>query len=219
MKVNKSIRSQIKDVTNKGIVTVAANAFGNVDSQGDISVYGSFSKTIKENFGRVKWLLNHDTTLLLGVPVSAQETPQYLEITGQLNMNKEMSRNIYEDYKLYAEYGKSLEHSIGVSAIKWAIDGDIRTVSEWKLWEYSTLTAWGANENTPMLSIKDANSEMEWLNVKLNKGNYTDEKFVEIERQIQLLKSLIEEPAKTTPSTEPIDWKGISQSFIQSLKK
>ena len=215
----KSLKSQVKDVTNQGLVVVAANAFGNVDVQGDMSVNGSFSKTINENFARVKWFLNHDTTLLLGVPVSAQETPQYLEITGQLNMNKEMSRNIFEDYKLYAEYGKSLEHSIGVDAIKWSMEGQIRKVTEWKLWEFSTLTAWGANEKTPMLSIKDAKGEMDWLNLKLDKGNYTDEKFKEIEKQIQLLKSLIEEPGKPTPTTEPIDWKSLSDTFIQSLKK
>jgi len=215
----KSLKSQVKDIDSKGLVVVAANAFGNVDVQGDMSMTGSFAKTIQENFNRVKWFLNHDTTLLLGVPVAAQETPQYLEITGQLNMNKEMSRNIFEDYKLYAEYGKTLEHSIGVDAIKWSQEGTIRKVSEWRLWEFSTLTAWGANENTPMLSIKDAKSEMDWLNLRLDKGKYTDEKFLEIEKQIQLLKSLIEEPAIATPTTEPIDWKSLSDTFIQSLKK
>lgn len=211
----KSFKSQIKDLDQKGRVVVAANAFGNIDSQGDISTYGSFSKTLKENFERVRWLLNHDTTKLLGVPIEGTETQNHLQIVGQLNMEKEMSRDVYADYKLYAEYGKSLEHSIGVDPIKYDIQGQVRKVSEWKLWEFSTLTAWGANSQTPMLDIK---SDVEWMNIQLNKGDYTDEKFKEIEKQLQILKSLIAEPTDVTPVTEPIDWKSLSDTFIKSLK-
>lgn len=211
----KSFKSQIKDLDQKGRVVVAANAFGNIDSQGDISTYGSFSKTLKENFERVRWLLNHDTTKLLGVPIEGTETQNHLQIVGQLNMEKEMSRDVYADYKLYAEYGKSLEHSIGVDPIKYDIQGQVRKVSEWKLWEFSTLTAWGANPQTPMLDIK---SDVEWMNIQLNKGDYTDEKFKEIEKQLRILKSLITEPESSTPVTEPIDWKSLSDTFIKSLK-
>jgi len=213
----KKFNTQVKDITQQGQVVVAANAFGNIDVQGDISVYGSFAKTLNENFDRVKWFLNHDTTQLLGVPIQGVETPQYLQITGQLNMAKDISKNIYEDYKLYAEYGKTLEHSIGVDAIKFVIEDGIRKVTEWRLWEFSTLTAWGANADTPLISIKSAD-ELNWLNLKLEKGNYTDDKFKEIEKQIQLLKSLIDEPSKLTQPTEPIDWKSLSDIFINSLK-
>ena len=52
----------------RGIVTVAVNGIGIVDSQNDISMPGSFNKTLKENITRMKWFLNHDTTQLLGVP-------------------------------------------------------------------------------------------------------------------------------------------------------
>lgn len=212
----KAYKSRVKDVTEKGIVVVAANAFGNVDSQGDISVPGSFSKTIRENFDRVKWFLNHDTTQLLGVPISATESPNYLEITGQLNLKKDIGRNAYEDYKLYAEYGKSLEHSIGVDAIKYDIKDNIRKVTEWKLWEFSTLTNWGANPNTPMLAIKsDVIEHIKWLELSMKKGNYTDDKFREIEKALNTLKSLTE-PANTT-QPEPIDWKSVTTQFIKSL--
>lgn len=218
----KTYKSQVKDLDQKGIVVVAANAFNNIDSQGDISMPGSFTKTLKENFDRVKWFLNHNTTQLLGVPIIGKETSQYLEITGQLNMNKEMSRNIYEDYKLYAEYGKSLEHSIGVDAIKYDITEKTRKVSEWKLWEFSTLTNWGANPDTPMIAIKsntDLEDQLSWLQISMRKGNYTDERFTEIEKAITRLKSLIAEPAMATPTIEPIDWKGLADTFITNLKK
>ena len=131
----KSLLTEIKDLDEKGIVTVAANALGNVDSQKDMSLPGSFQKTIVEGFPRLKWFLNHNSDFLLGVPLEAKEINPYLQIRGQLNMKKQLSKDVYEDYKLYADNGKSLEHSIGVDAVKHEMKGDIRHVSEWKLWE------------------------------------------------------------------------------------
>ena len=215
MKMYKNLTSLVKDLDQKGRVVVTANAFGNVDSQGDMSMKGSFNKTLNEHFSRTKWFLNHDFNKLIGVPIEGRETNSHLELVGQLNLNKEIGRDTYADYQLYAEYGKTLEHSIGVDAIKFHHEGMTRKVSEWKLWEYSTLTNWGANSNTGLVEIK---SDIDWLNLKLNKGDYTDEKFKEIEKQIHILKSLIAEPTDVTQVTEPIDWKSLSDTFINSLK-
>lgn len=197
----KDFETKIEDVDAKGRVLVAANALGNVDSDQDRSMPGSFVKTLKENFNRLKWFLNHKTDLLLGVPVEGSESGNQLKMLGQLNMKKQLSLDTYEDYKLYAEYGKSLEHSIGVEAVKKEIKDGVRDVYEWKLWEYSTLTAWGANSETHLLGIKsdkDIIETVDWLSIKLKKGNYTDEKFSEIEKQLMQLKSLLIEPACTT---------------------
>jgi HK97 family phage prohead protease len=201
MKLYKDFQSKIEDVDEKGRVLVAANAIGNVDSDEDRSMPGSFTKTLKENFNRLKWFLNHRTDQLLGVPVEGKEDGTFLKMLGQLNMKKELSRDTYEDYKLYAEYDRSLEHSIGVEPIKKEDKDGVRNVFEWRLWEYSTLTAWGANEFTPMLGIKsekDIAELIEWFSVRLKKGNYTDEKFLQIENQLLQLKSLLIEPDKTT---------------------
>jgi HK97 family phage prohead protease len=197
----KDLETKIEDVDEKGRILVAANAIGNVDSDEDRSMPGSFTKTLKENFSRLKWFLNHDTTKLLGVPVEGKEDGAQLKMLGQLNMKKQLSLDTYEDYKLYAEYGKTLEHSIGVEAVKKEIKDGVRNVNEWKLWEYSTLTAWGANSETPLIGIKsekDIIETIDWLNVKLRKGNFTDEKFLQIEKQLLQLKSLLIEPASTT---------------------
>lgn len=178
-----------------GIITVAANAFGNIDSDRDISMPGSFQRTIKENFPRLKWFLNHNREQLLGVPLEAKETDAYLQVRGQLNMKKQISRDTWEDYRLYAEHGLSLEHSIGVDAIKFIEDreNNVRKVTEWKWWEYSTLTSWGANERTPMLEMKsmDLLPDLAFLKLKMKKGNYTDETFIGIEQQINNIKSLL----------------------------
>lgn len=209
MREYKNFSTEVKDVDGKGRVLVAANAIGNIDSDKDISLDGSFTKTLSEHFKRVKWLLNHGD-ILLGVPVEGTQQGKYLQMLGQLNMDKEVSRDVYSDYKLYAEYGKTLEHSIGVNAIKWEMKNDVRQISEWKLWEYSTLTRWGANEDTPMLGLKSAESisdGIEWLDIMLRKGGYTDERFKQIEEQLGRLKTLMAaEPVITTPKAdEPCD--------------
>lgn len=219
MKQYKDFLTEVKDVDEKGRVLVAANAIGNVDADKDRSMDGSFNKTIKENFSRVKWFLNHDKNILLGVPIEAKQESAYLTVLGQLNMKKEVSRDVYEDYKLYAEYNRTLEHSIGVQAVKHQQKADIREVFEWKWWEYSTLTNWGANEQTPLLGIKsdkDVIDAIDWLELQMRKGNYTDERFLLIQKQLISLKSLCLEPENSTQKDEPSmirNWKQ-TKSFL-----
>lgn len=220
MKQYKIFETKTEDVDSNGRVTVAANAISNIDSDNDMSMPGSFDKTLNENFKRVKWFLNHKTDQLIGVPIEGKQQGTYLKMTGQLNMDKQISRDTYSDYKLYAEYGKTLEHSIGVEAIKKETKGDIRYVAEWKLWEYSTLTSWGANEDTPMLGIKSHSSifdSINWLEIRLKKGNYTDEKFKEIEKQLSILKTLSAEPGTPTYKTEPGKLISTIDKFINSI--
>jgi HK97 family phage prohead protease len=182
--------TKAEDLDKKGRVLIAVNAFDNVDADGDISKPGSFKKTLAENFNRVRWFLNHDVTILLGVPIKGYEEGNHLKMQAQFNLEKQVARDTYEDYKLYAEHGKSLEHSVGLQAIKWAIDETkgIRTISEWKLWEFSTLTHWGANENTPLLGIKQ-------LEQMANNPNYSDDRKRTIEHTY---KALFVEPARST---------------------
>ena len=66
-------KTKANDVDEKGVVTVAVNGIGVKDSQDDISMPGSFNKTLKENFNRMRWFLNHRTDQLLGVPLSGDD--------------------------------------------------------------------------------------------------------------------------------------------------
>jgi len=173
-------------------VAVYANAFGNEDSDGDISSHGAFSKTLKENIGRIKWFLNHDPRINIGVPFleGSKEDSFGLLSVGQLNLKKQVGRDTFEDYKLHAEHGRTLEHSIGFEIEKShheeKDDAKIRVITEYKLWEMSTLTAWGANENTPLVDMKSLDSTLELLETQL-KYNYSDERLNKVE---QLIKSL-----------------------------
>jgi len=76
----------------------------------------------------------------------------------------------------------------------------IRRVSEWKWWEYSTLTSWGANDQTPLVNIKNLEAiddTVQFLE-KMLKGNYTDERLKKIEETYNILKALIQEPQEPT---------------------
>ena len=151
-------KTKANDVDEKGIVTVAVNGIGVKDSQGDISMPGSFDKTLTEHIHKMRWFLNHKTDQLLGVPLSGKEENGNLIMVGKINLEKQMGRDVLADYKLYAENGRTLEHSIGVSAVK-RDEADKSKVLEWKMWEYSTLTAWGANPQTFLVNIKSATRE------------------------------------------------------------
>jgi hypothetical protein len=72
-------------------------------------------------------------------------------------------------------------------------ENEVRKVTEWKWWEYSTLTSWGANERTPMLEMKsmDLLPDLAFLELKIKKGNYRDETYIGIEKSIARIKSLL----------------------------
>ena len=184
-------KTKANDVDEKGVVTVAVNGIGVKDSQNDISMPGSFNKTLKENIGRMKWFLNHDVTQLLGVPLSGKEEDGNLVMVGQLNLEKQIGRDILSDYKLYAENGRTLEHSIGVRAIK-RDSADPRKVLEWKMMEYSTLTGWGSNPQTFLVGIKSATptqvrSAIEFLQKAAKESGYSDERLKTIDMELNLL--------------------------------
>ncbi len=179
----------------KGIVTVAVNGIGIVDSQNDISMPGSFTKTLGENIARMKWFLNHDVTQLLGVPLEGEEKDGNLVMTGQLNLAKQIGRDTLEDYKLFASAGRTLEHSIGVQAIK-RDEKDRRKVLEWKMWEYSTLTNWGSNPQTFLIGIKndnegDVHRNIEFIREAL-KMRYSDARLKEYEMRLDMLNKALE---------------------------
>jgi len=182
MKQNKTYKSLIQDIDEKGIVIVAVNAFGNVDAQKDRSLKGSFDKTIRENIENIYWYKNHDDNEEPGIIKRLFTDDRYLMAELKFNLDKEFSRNLYSDYRFKQEHGKTVRHSIGVSAIQHKDNNGIRDVQEWKLWEVSSLTKWPANFETPTLSVKNMSSidnimdDLEtYLNWIVEKGLHTDE--------------------------------------------
>jgi HK97 family phage prohead protease len=227
---HKVFQSKIDDVDDvKGYVINYDNAFDKVDTDGDISRKGAYTKTLKDNVLRMKWYLNHDTNLLLGVPfIEGTEQDDFgLKSVNRLNMDKTLSRDTLSDYKLFKEYNRTLEHSIGYEVIKsnpYDLGGgkEGRELTEIKLWEKSTLTSWGANEFTPLVDIKsekNIKSMLEMLEQMFtNNYKYSDERKRAAEKLIKELQSLNnQEPGETTLDIEPTQTE-IYSLILKSLK-
>lgn len=190
--IQKIYKSSVNDINDKGEVIIAINAIGNVDNQKDRSLPGSFNKTLTEGINNIYWYKNHNSDEVLGVPLRIWEENNYVNAHAKFNLDKQFSRDMYADYKFFQEHGKSIKHSVGVSAINFKMDKDIRNVSEWKLWEFSSLTKWPANEDTPTHSIKsdyidELDLYLDWIKTK---GIHTDEyieRIIKFSNQLNLI--------------------------------
>ena len=198
------LKMKAVDATEKGRVTILANGLNIEDSQGDISTSGSFAKTLNDFKGGRRNIFhykNHDRFETIGFIVDGKETATDLVLDSQLNLNKQIGREVYEDYKLAQELGKNIEHSIGVYAIK-RDKMDSRKVLEWQLEEVSTLTMRGANPSTGFINLKSINADtdpksaIEYLRAVL-KMRYSDDKLLIFENSLKMLEnSLINKEIK-----------------------
>lgn len=154
----KSFDLELKDVdAKKGIVSGYFSAFGMVDSDGDIMMPGAFKRSINDwgpdGKGRIKHLLNHNPSQPLGKITSLKEDSYGLLYTSQIGTHQ-----LGKDFIKMVESGLIGEHSIGFRTLqeqKGDMGNELRDVM---LFEGSSLTAWGANENTPLVGMKSLKS-------------------------------------------------------------
>jgi len=205
MLLYKNLQQGISDVdVKKGIVTGYFSSFDNMDSDGDVIRKGAFTKTINENFNRVRHLLDHDATKSVGKIISLEEHGK-----GLYYESKAGRHTLGRDFLLMVEDGLITEHSIGFVTIKQKAMGQYNEISEVKLYEGSSLQGWGANEMTPvtgMKSFEDTNQLMDNILNAIKNGKYTDETFAKLElqllqlhKQLQILKDAsvdIQEPSE-----------------------
>jgi HK97 family phage prohead protease len=177
----------------QGIVMAYANAYNNEDSDKDISAFGSFEKTVKENFKRIRVLKDHDSRMMIGIPLKIDTEDTYgLMTTTKFNMDKQMGRDMFTDVKLMYENGLNAELSIGYNVMQ-RDQKNSNIITEYKLREYSFLSSWAANELSTvqgMKSVKSVYGQLEILQKAYNLS-YSDPRLREIEK---LLKALSDEP-------------------------
>ena len=199
----------------KGVVTAYANVYNFKDSDGDVSAYGSFDKTVSENFKRIRVLKDHNPTMMIGVPlVIDTKDPYGLLTTSQFNMNKPLGKDMFTDVKLMHETGLNAELSIGYKVMQRDTKNK-SLITEYKLMEYSFLSSWAANELSTVQNIKGIKSHygiMELIQ-KAYDMDYSDDRLRQIET---LLKSLTNEPSETDTLNEPIILDTLKQ-FTNSL--
>lgn len=190
MLIYKNLNQGISDVdVKKGIVTGYFSSFDNMDSDGDVIRKGAFTKTINENFQRVRHLLDHDATKAVGKILSLNEDNK-----GLYYESKAGRHTLGRDFLLMVEDGLINEHSIGFVTIKQKKMGHYNEISEVKLYEGSSLQGWGANEMTPITGMKSYESVSQMMDnilKAIKNGKYTDETFLKLELQLlQLHKEL-----------------------------
>lgn len=200
----KQIGIDLKDLDEtKGVIVAYANAYNNKDSDGDVSAYGSFDKTVVENYKRIRVLKDHNPTMMVGVPLSIDTKDSYgLLTTTQFNMKKDLARDLFTDVKLMHDSGLNAELSIGYQVLQ-RDQKNKNIINEYKLMEYSFLSSWAANELATVQNIKGIKSHYGILELieKSYNLDYSDVRLKNIEA---LLKALTDEPSNDTPKDEPL---------------
>lgn len=204
MYLTKDFQSEVKDLDEAtGYVKAYANAYNNEDSDGDISLPGSFIKTVGENFKKLRVYKNHDTSLMVGVPkeIDAQD-PYGLMTCTQFNMNTSLGKDMFNDVKMVVDNKQDADLSIGYRVIR-RDEKNRKAIKEYGLREYSFLTSWGANPLATVVGLKDANSVGKLIDhlTKMYNLPCSDERLVQVEN---ILKSLTIAPSFDTRSVEPI---------------
>jgi HK97 family phage prohead protease len=153
----------LKDVDKKSRRMMGAFTRYNVlDSDGDIGRKGMFTKTWSENFARIKHLLNHDATKPVGKIKRLWDDDEFAYYESIVGTHK-----LGDDVLDMAESGLLTEHSYGYNVVREQKSKEGNELLQVKQWELSTLTGWGANEYTPLLSFsksvegKDIGQKME----------------------------------------------------------
>ena len=213
----KQLSVDVKDMDDtKGVVVAYANTYNFKDSDGDISAYGSFDKTVAENFKRIRVLKDHNPTMMVGVPLVIDTKDSFgLLTTTQFNLNKPLGKDLFTDIQLMHSSGLNAELSIGYKVMQRDVKNK-NIINEYKLMEYSFLSSWGANELSTVQGIKSIKSTYGILELieKSYDLDYSDNRLRQIET---LLKSLSNEPSETdTLNEKPIILDSL-KSLTQSL--
>lgn len=204
---------KIKDVDMKRrTVSGYFTSFNVLDSDGDIGRKGMFARTLQEQGPksakpRIKHLLNHDPSKPLGVPLDLIE-----DDFGLFYLSEIGTHNLGEDFLKMADSGLITEHSYGYKIIREKRIQEGNELLEVKLWEGSSLTAWGANEFTPLIptlkgkikaeQLESVNTRIKSLEKFIRNSTVTDETAELLMLQIKQLQQLVIDLSSSTPAAD-----------------
>jgi len=195
----KALDLSVKDVDKaQGIVSFYIARFDNEDSDGDIMVKGAGVKSITERgpkgSNRIKHLKNHNTYHTPGKVLELFE-----DATGIVMVSKLSKTQLGKDTLIEYEEGIITEHSIGFQTIKEEkAENSANFLKEIKIWEGSSLNAWGANYNTPTIGMKTLTptEQLDKLNERMGKlvkfmkrAEISDDAFSTLEIELMQLKN------------------------------
>ena len=182
-----------------------AAVFGNVDSGGDVIEKGAFTKTIAEDFARIKILSQHNSyDLPIGKPLELREDEKGLFIRGKISDTQKG-----RDIQTLLKDGVLNELSIGYDAVDYVVDESthIRHLKEIKLWEVSIVT-WAMNDQA---KIDDVKSLVEELRTEAKTGKISRRRmdalkpFIAVVKELLEILSFMDTPDADPPPAEPDD--------------
>lgn len=142
------------DVTGRTVEGYGA-VFGNTDAYGDIIHKGAFAKTIAERGGKIKFLYQHEPSMVLGRVLELREDEKGLFVKAIVS-----DTQVGRDVLALLQDGALDGMSIGYDAIKGGVeftesqDGSVtRNLKEIRLWEISLVT-FPANELATVTALK-----------------------------------------------------------------
>lgn len=200
----KAVRFNVESVDeNSGEFSGYAAIFGNVDDGGDVIERGAFSRTIKEDFDRIKILSQHnDCELPIGKPLELREDDKGLFIRGKISDTQKG-----RDIQTLLKDGVLNELSIGYDAITFDFDSEkgIRHLKEIRLWEVSIVT-WAMNDQAKIDEVK---SLAEAIRSEAKAGKITRARldalkpFIAVVRELaDILSPFLEPPVSEEPETQ-----------------
>ena len=205
--------SEFRDIDDAtGIIKGYANVYNVKDSDGDISLPGSFSKTVGERAKKIKIFKNH-TPQLVGVPLELDIADPYgLGLTAKMLMDTDAGRDTFHEVKFLHENGFESGMSIGGWIIKRNPKNKAEVV-EYKLKEISVLTTEEPANELSLVSAVKAVKELteptqeEFWNIieKAYNAKFSDNILKSLEKFLTLKDVEPEQlEAETTQHVEPL---------------
>lgn len=182
----KAFKFNLENADETGEFSGHAAVFDVVDDGNDIIEKGAFTKTIKEDFDRIKILSQHnDCDLPIGKPLELREDEKGLLIRGKISDTQKG-----RDIKTLLKDGVLNELSIGYDAVVFDYDSQtgIRRLKELRLWEVSIVT-WGMNQEAKVDEVK---SLVEDLKTEIKSGKFTRSRLDALKPFIAVVKELAE---------------------------
>ncbi len=203
--------SEFKDIdVEKGIFKGYANVYNVKDSDGDISLMGSFAKTVSERAKRIKIFKNHSPQLV-GVPLEFDIIDPYgLGITAKMLMDTDVGRDAFHEVKFLIDNGFESGMSIGGYVMK-RNPKNKAEVQEYKLNEISVLTTNDPANGLSLVSTIKAVKELTeptqdefWAVIeKAYNERFSDGALKSLEKFMLLKDGEPSEMIETTPDIKP----------------
>jgi HK97 family phage prohead protease len=146
--INLALKYNDLDHSFDGQFSGAASVYNVIDSHGDVVVPGAFTKTIRENGGRVVLLNQHDPAQPIGLAELVDDS-KALHVRATLNLDTQLGRDVYSNLKAGIINGLS----IGFQTVRDRVVKGVREILEVSLWEVSCVT-FPANTFARITSVK-----------------------------------------------------------------